>query len=268
MKISENSQVRAKRAARLNVILAAVRENSGVRLNELARELGVSTETIRRDMERLSQEGLIKRTYGGAVAPMLGVDPSLNERLEISGHNASLLAPVAASLVRPGEVLCLSSGVMSLRFAQCLASSAGQLTVITTSLSVASVLGRNPEIRVILAPGDYDPSEQAVFGPETQQFLLRFRTDSAFFGASGLTGEGPSESRSSVAWNLRAMLKKTSRNVLIIDSDKVGRSHLEQIVPLENIHVIVTDKPLPRHLAEALARAGGQVLLVPASASA
>ncbi|SEQ18267.1 transcriptional regulator, DeoR family [Faunimonas pinastri] len=265
MRQKTDRRINSDRAARLTRIIAAVQLNATIRLNALAEEFGVSTETIRRDLDLLSREGKIHRTYGGAAAA-LGVDRSLTERMEANVVARDLIARSAAGMVRPGEVLFISSGVTSLQFAQHLGETGHVLTVLTTSLIVAATLGRCPSIRVVLAPGDYDPSEQAVFGPETQAFLRRFRVDAVFYGASGLTPDGPSESRSAVAWNLRAMIDMAERNVLLIDQSKFGLFHLERIIALGDVDVIVTDAAPAVALHDAIQTAGVDLCICEAEA--
>jgi DeoR/GlpR family transcriptional regulator of sugar metabolism len=254
---------KVSRGERLRRIVAAIGANSTIRLNRLAEEFGVSTETIRRDLDKLSRQGLVSRTYGGAAAAPIGADPSFAERLESNAAARDAIALDAVTLARPGEVLLISSGVTSLQFAQRLAVAASDVTVVTTSLRVAAAVGGNPTIRVVLAPGDYDASEAAVFGPETHAFIARFHASTLFFGASGLTAEGVYESRSPVAWTLRAMIGQARRVVLLLDHTKFDSVHFERVCGLADLDVVVTDAAPDAALAEALDAAAVDLRIAP-----
>jgi DeoR/GlpR family transcriptional regulator of sugar metabolism len=256
MSITDEARpAKLSRDERLRRIVAAIGASATIRLNRLADEFGVSTETIRRDLDKLSRQGLVSRTYGGAAAAPFGADPSFAERLESNAAARDAIGQEAVTLVRPGEVLLISSGVTSLQFAQRLAVVAAGITVVTTSLRVAGALGGNPSVRVVLAPGDYDAGEAAVFGPETHAFIARFHASTMVFGASGLTAEGVYESRSPVAWTLRAMIERAHRVVLLLDHAKFDSVHFERVCGLADLDVVVTDAAPDAGLAEALAAA-------------
>lgn len=240
------------RAERLRLVLSAIRVNSSVRLSSLAEEFSVSQETIRRDLEKLHSQGLISRTYGGAMAYSPGRDPSFTERMETNVQVRDALAQEAVKLVQPGDVLFISSGVTSLQFAQHLAPIAEDLTVLTTSVRVANAFFGRESVRVLLAPGEFDAVEQSVSGAETQAFFSKFHGTKLFFGASGLTVDGPNESRSPIAWNLRAMIGQVEQVILVADHSKFGVRHLEAVSELADIDILVTDQMPDELLMEAI----------------
>src|SRR6266404_1395276 len=142
-------------------ILAELRI-SAIRISDLAAELGVSTETIRRDLKELGESGSIDRTYGGAVARPFGFEPAWNERFNTMTEERARIATLAARLVRPGEVLAIDAGSTTLHFARCLAAELRDLTVVTNSFVVAMALAANRSIKVIACPGHYDSHEGSV----------------------------------------------------------------------------------------------------------
>lgn len=249
------------RADRLEKILASIRLNSSIRLSVLAEEYNVSAETIRRDLERLHSQGLISRTYGGAMSHAPLGDPSFTERMEANKQVRDAIASRAAKLVKPGDVIFVSSGVTSFQFAQHLSAATEEITVITTSVRVAQALGGQGKSRVILAPGDFDAVEQSVSGADTRAFLERFYGASVFFGASGLTEEGPNESRSPIAWNLRSMIGRAEQVVLLADRTKFGAKHLELISDLSAIDILVTDAAPENGLLRAINESAVQMIV-------
>ncbi len=237
---------------------------SAVRISDLAAELGVSTETIRRDLKELGESGSFHRTYGGAVARPYGFEPAWNERFNAMTAERVLIADLAARLVQPGEVLAIDAGSTTLHFARRLATELQELTVVTNSFAVAMALAANRSIKVVACPGHYDAHEGNVTGPDTLAFLARFNVNRAFIGASGITVEGPNEVDSGAAAVKRVMLQRAEERVLLVDHSKFGRQHLEIVCPLDGIHRVVTDRAPKHALADALRRAKTKISAGPA----
>jgi DeoR/GlpR family transcriptional regulator of sugar metabolism len=237
-------------------ILAALAADPTVRISALAAEFGVSTETVRRDIEELSRRGAVRRTYGGASVTHAGQQPAVGQRERMAVAERARIAAAAAALVEPGAVLMVDAGSTTAHFARALAARDPSGTVLTNSLIVAEALGAAEGMRVILCPGDFYAAERAAYGPETHGFLERFNADMALIGASGLTVAGPSDVESRASWVKRAMLGQAVRRVLLVDSGKFGKAHLERICGLSTLTDLVTDRPPPPDLAAALDRAG------------
>jgi DeoR/GlpR family transcriptional regulator of sugar metabolism len=250
-----NPSPRLTKKHRQDRILAELRASTTIRISELAAELEVSAETIRRDLKEMGDGGLIDRTYGGAVARPFGFEPTWNERFNAMTEERARIAATAAGLVQPGEVLAIDAGSTTLHFARRLAAEQKQLTVITNSFAVAMALAQNPGIEVISCPGHYDAHEGSLTGPDTIAFLGRFNANRAIIGASGLTGEGPNEVNSGAAAVKRAMLQRAAERMLLVDHSKFDRPHLEVVCPLRDIHRLISDRPPGRELAAALRRA-------------
>ncbi len=236
-------------------IVALLRTNPAVRIAELAREFGVSTETVRRDLDELGEIGAVNRTYGGAARAAMGYEAAVNERLQERITERGRIGRLASSLVEPGDVLMIDGGSTTIHFARHLAAEGERLTVLTNSLGVAAALGQNPSIKVVMCPGDYHPYEGIVTGPETITFLERFVVDKAFIGASGLTDDGPSEVHSSAAWVKRRMLGQAEQNYLLLDATKFNKARHEKICRLAEIGNLVSDRRPKGRLRTALDRA-------------
>ncbi len=255
---------RLTKPERFERIVAELRASPTVRISALAEAFGVSTETVRRDIDELSRRGLVNRTYGGAAAHALAREPAVNERYRLLVEQRSRLGARAAELVEPGEVLMIDAGSTTTHFAQRLAARARDLTVLTNCIGVALALGQAPGIRVVLCPGDYNMREGGTFGHETGAFLDRFHADKAFIGASGLTVDGPVEVDSAGCWIKRRMIARADRVLLLADATKFGVPSLERVCPLSEIDDLVADAEPPAALAEALRAAGVRVHLAEA----
>lgn len=258
-----NDRPQSRKHARQDRIIALLRANPAVRVADLAREFGVSTETVRRDLDELSGVGAVNRTYGGAARSSMGHEAAVNERLQEHVGERERIAQHASTLVETGDLVMIDGGSTTIHFARQLAAQSRRVTVLTNSLGVAVALGRDPSSNVVLCPGDYHPSEGIVTGPETIAFLDRFFVDRAFIGASGLTEAGPSEAHSGAAWVKRRMLRQAKRSYLLLDSSKFNVLRHELVCPLKEIGDLVTDRRPSGALRTALNKAAVKVDLVP-----
>jgi len=252
---------RLSRGERFERIVAELRARPSVRISRLASEFGVSSETVRRDIDELTRRGLVDRTYGGAAAHALMREPAIDDRFRLHVAVRGRIGACAAAVIEPGDTVMIDSGSTTMHFAKRLAAVANDITVITNSLAVALALGTAPGVRVMLCPGDYDPREGGTFGAETCAFLRRFIAAKAVIGASGLTAEGPVEARTDASWVKRVMLERSARGLLLVDHTKFDQPSLEVICPFDELDDVVTDAPPPAALARALKRAGVAVRL-------
>ncbi len=242
-----------KKAVRQRLIVAELGLSPAVRTSDLARRLGVSAETVRRDIEELTQRGLVSRTYGGAAGRQLGLQPEFQDRNTLAVEEREAIARAAAKLVQPGDVIMIDSGSTTARFAHVLAEMAEKITVITNCFAVANALVQQASVRVLFCPGDFTARERGVYGSETCSFLQRFNADIAFIGASGLTFEGPNDVETQACWVKRTMIDRAERSVLLLDGAKFNRRHLELVCPMERLSDIITDRAPDAALAEKIA---------------
>ncbi|WP_082765660.1 DeoR/GlpR family DNA-binding transcription regulator [Phenylobacterium sp. CCH12-B4] len=243
------------RHERQELILAEMRVGTNVRIGDLAARFGTSTETIRRDLDLLSQKGLINRTYGGG-APCLSLEPGMRERHRLMAVERRRIALAAAEAVGTGDVVMIDAGSSTLHLANVLAGLNRRIVAITNGLPIADALGKASQIRVVVCPGDLNAAQGAMVGPETTAFLSKLNADRAYFGASGLTADGPTEAESGMAWVKRAMIERAAEAVLLADHSKFDVRMLEVVCPLADLRRVVTDQPPPEGLAQALKRSG------------
>ncbi len=245
-------------------ILRDLRLNPALRVAHLAKAFGVTTETIRRDLDALGADGRLARTYGGAAAAPGEREPALHERQHLRVAERNRIGGRAAALIKPGDVLMIDSGSTTLHFARHLASRLKNLTVITNSPAIAATLGVNGTMKIILCPGEYDTFEGGVFGVHTVEFLKQWHADRTLIGASGMSIGGPSEAISDAVHIKRAMMAQAKRSTLLADATKFDQRHLELIHPWHLVDEVVVDQKPPPPLAEALREADVKVLVAPA----
>ena len=257
---SEKRQDRVKKSERRQQILLELKLRPHVRINELAQRFNVSTETVRRDFEALSNDGLIARAHGGASAPAQGHYPSLNERTRAQVEEREQIGISAADMIQDGETVMIDSGSTTIEMARALAYLGTHCTVITNSIPVAMTLGHGAA-RVLLCPGEYLATESATIGTETLEFLSRFSVDKCMIGSSGFSAEGPSETVQGFAAVKRMMLTRAAQRYLLIDSGKFGRKGLARVSELAELNSIITDTKPTGELLDAITAAGVEIFV-------
>lgn len=248
------------KAGRQRQIVADLRLYPAIRVGELAVRLGVSTETIRRDLAELDGRGLISRTYGGAMRPVV-FEPGLAEREGLMVAERQRIAAAAAGQIERNDILMIGGGATTLHFAKQVAALDLPLTVITHAFSIAMALAANPLVRVLMLPGEYDSREGLIHGAETVEALQRFRANKAFLGASGLTVEGPNDAAMGPGQVYGAMMRRASRTLVLADHSKFDRPSLMVYGPWSAAVTLVSDAAPAGDLAAALAEGGTAVLM-------
>ncbi len=253
---------RRSKATRHARILAEMRASPTLRVSELAAELAVSTETIRRDLLELGERGLINRTYGGAVRP-LGTEPSVAERHRMMVEEREAIAAAAVKVLRPNEVVAIGAGATTTHVARRMAAECRDITVITHSFSVATVLAPNPTISVLMCPGRYDGREGMIVGAETIEFLQSYNANWAILGATGITAEGFSDASAAAASVYKAMMHRAVQTMVVADHGKFDQKALAIWGRWQDVGRLITDTAPPEALARALHRARVEAIIAP-----
>lgn len=250
---------RLRKDERRRRILLELALKPHVRTAELAARFGVSGETVRRDVEALSQAGRLRRAYGGASAPHPGARRDLDQRRRERVAEREMIGRAAAAMVADGETLMIDAGSTTIQFARFLAFSEKRVTVVTNSLEVAMSLGHGRSARVVLAPGDLVPEEGAVIGPQTLEFLEGRHADRCFLGASALSEAGVTESVEGFDAIKRRMMRQSRSRHFLVDASKFGETHFARVAGFDQFQSLCTDRSPGGPLGAALAAGGVQV---------
>lgn len=229
-----------RKAVRQQNILSAISESPSLRIVDLARAYEVSTETIRRDLDELTQKGLLNRTYGGAVRTM-NTEPTVTERHRLFTEEREHIAREAVRHFGDGKMFMMGSGATTVHVARRMATDLRDITVITHSFGVATVLSMNPTIRVIVAPGDYIASEGAMAGAQTLNFLHQYSADYAILGASGVTADGPSEALIDCGIIYNTMIQRSNKSIIVADHSKFDMVFPSNYASWQAIDRLITD---------------------------
>lgn len=249
----------SKKTQRHDRILSVLDANPSIRVNELADELGVSTETVRRDLTELDDTGRIKRTYGGAVRTKT-FEPALSERSLLHVEARETIARLAVERVGDADSLFIGGGATLLHFARALRHINRRLTVLTPAFSIATELSTNPLIEVMALPGIVEPKEGLVIGGETLKCIAQFRTPMAVVGASGVDSNGVSEALLNAAQVYASMINNADETLVLADSSKFGARSLQQTTPLNASLCLITEKAPDPLLHDAIRRSGAELI--------
>ena len=216
-----------------------------VRVSDLATDLAVSEMTVRRDLERMQEEGLLTKVHGGAVTVGRSAEePGFDAKLGQARSEKEAIAREAVGLVRPGSSVGLSAGTTTWSLARLLPSVPG-ITVLTNSLSAAVEIHRvDPATPVVLSGGIRTPSD-ALVGPVADTAIRSLYVDVLFLGVHGMDPEaGYTTPNLSEAETNRTLVANARQVVVLADSTKWRMIGLSRIAPLEAADVVVSDDGL------------------------
>ncbi|GAB3352746.1 DeoR/GlpR family DNA-binding transcription regulator [Lysobacter tyrosinilyticus] len=249
-------------------IVAWINERGSATVNEMAHEFGVSTVTLRADLQALEESGALERSHGGALPVASRETPITEAPLSVKRaryHDEKVdIARVAAAMIRDGETIILDSGSTTFEIARLLGQlPLRSLTVVTNALNIATELVDGPShIRVLMLGGVLRPLSYSMVGPDAELTLSRIVADRLFLGADavdpelGVTTADPTEAQ------LNSRMVEVARETIVLaDASKFGRRSFSRIAPLEAVHCIVTDRKAPRELVAAFRKRGVEVQL-------
>ena len=251
---------------RQTLILERVREDGGVRVADLARELGVSDMTVRRDLELLHNRGLIEKVHGGATSlPGSALfEPGFAVKLRLQQDEKDAIADAAVGLIAPGTAIGISAGTTTYALARRLIDVAG-LTVVTNSVPVADVLHRagRSDQTIILTGGVRTPSD-ALVGPFAVAALRTIHLDQVFMGVHGMDPQsGFTTPNVLEADTDRALIASARRLVVVADSSKWGVIGISSIARLDEADTLVTDSGLTDEARAIAAEQVREVVIAP-----
>ncbi len=233
---------RLSKKQRQERILQRLGSDVTVRIMSLAEQFDVTTETIRRDIDELTNKGLVSRTYGGAASKSLITEPNIHQRRQANVAECKRVAHHAATLIEPGDVLMIDSGSTTSHFARALAARMIQLTVLTNCLPIVQGFGGIPDVHVIMCPGDYRDTENGVYGHQTTNFLNHFQANVAIIGAGGITENDITDADVEASWIKRKMIERSEKTLLLLDHGKFGKRMFNNVCSLKEIDDLVVDK--------------------------
>jgi DeoR family transcriptional regulator, fructose operon transcriptional repressor len=227
---------------RRQAILAQVREHAAVSAEDLARQFSVSVETIRRDLRRLQERGLLERVYGGATQPSgRSTEGTFATRSSRNMDRKRAIAALAASLVEPEETVIIDVGTTALEVAMALpANFRGR--VLTNSVQVATRVSGRTDVELLVCGGQVRAGDGACFGPHAEAFFAEFYADRAFLGSGGVHPEaGLTDYYPAEVAVRRTIIGHTANTYVLADSSKLGVIAVDRVCSLDRVTAVVTD---------------------------
>jgi len=259
MRRAKAKDLAPKRLEQLRQILS---QDQVVRVDDLTAQLGVSTATIRRDLDMLERLGELRRVYGGAVSTGSRLEePLFDDKTSIAAAEKLRIAQAALKYIQPNDTVYLDGGSTVLELARLL-KERSNVTIVTNSLRAAAELaGRGP--RLILVGGELRRLAQTTVGPLTRFLICELRVDKAFMGTIGLSLEGgltttdPNE-----AYTKELVMEHACEVILLADSSKAHKISFTRSGRLEKVRILITDRLIDRKLSQGLRKRGIQVVRV------
>lgn len=248
-------------------ILERIQREGGASVRDLARDYGVSTITVHRDLERLARDGLVERVHGGARSQgsrsaRIAVATDWAKRLQQAQPEKQAIAARAAAFVEDGSTIFVDSSTTCLELARYLERHPPRaLTLVTNSPAIALELHAQ-SVHVIVTPGEVDQTLRMIGGRWAVEFLAGLNIETAFFSAGGVTLEhGLTTTRRSLADTLHAAAASSKRTIALIDSSKFGLSALLPIATLEQLDALIVDDALSPETLAAYEAAGVNLIV-------
>lgn len=228
------------REARQSFILNELKIRNRVLSADIAQQLSVSEDTIRRDLKEMDSKGLLTKVHGGAVAKSFY--PFSYHREEIYDQpNKELIANKAVSLVQPGQVILITGGTTNLEFIAKLPADLSA-TFFTPSLQAATQLAKHPSIEVILIGGKVSHESQISLGADALNTLSQIRADLCFLGTGHVdVANGLSEFDWEVVQLKKAMIRSSTKIISLTLSAKLNSTQRYQVCPIQSINTLVTE---------------------------
>lgn len=242
-------------------ILRLTRAAGRVEVTELAAELDVAPETIRKDLTVLERSGVVRRVHGGAMpVERLGFEPAVAARDVVLTAEKERIAKAALAEVPEDGAILLDAGTTTARLASVMPADR-ELTVVTNGLPLASRLAAYPNLTVLLVGGRVRGRTLAAVDTWALHALSEVYVDVAFMATNGVSVErGLTTPDPAEAAVKAAMMAAARRVVLLADHSKVGHDHFSRFGTLAQIDVLVTDSGLDERTAAELAAAGPRVV--------
>ena len=252
--------------ARQNLIEQIALRDGEVIISRVAKELNVSIETIRRDINVMCEQNILEKVHGGAIPVKASLsEASYSQRKSSNNAIKTKIGKAAARLIKPGQVVAFSTGST----VEAVAAQVSQkITALTNSLPVGNILSEMKDRgtfsgQTVLFGGDLHPTEHLTFGSSTCRQVRDYFADVAFVGVAALSRSGLMSTDKDEGMVSAEMVKCANRVVVVAESQKLGKRSIFRFAKLDEIHTIVTDGkfPIGVELKSALAESNIEIII-------
>lgn len=251
------------KAERQKFIITKMALDHKVSTIDLALDLNVSEDTVRRDLNELNKKGFLEKVYGGAVPIEEKVTNVFNNvfgNVVVNGDKKDTIGKKALSLISDGQVIIMSGGTTNLAFTKLLPPDL-KATIYTYSLPIAMQLSQHPNIELIFIGGKLQKNAMVTIGMDVVQVLSKLKADICFMGSSSINVRlGLTEMGYEVSLVKKAMMEASDKVVCMVTSEKLNTKMPYVVCELNQLNLIITDlNPEAPILADYI-KAGVQLL--------
>ena len=241
------------------LLLEQLRQSQSASVEQLAQSLGVTLQTVRRDVQRLAEQGLVARFHGGVRLPSSTIENLAHPQREtLHAEGKRRIARAVAQQIPAGCSVILNIGTTTEAVARALLGRQG-LRIITNNINVAATLSGNPDCEVIVAGGVVRARDRGIVGEAAVDFMRQFRVDIAIIGISGIEPDGTLRDFDLREVKVAQTIIEQAREVwLVADHSKFNRPAMVQLATLAQIDRLFTDAPPPEPFPRLLKEAGVQ----------
>ena len=247
------------KAERHHYIMTKLAEEHRVNTIQLAVDLDVSEDSIRRDLSKLHEKGLLEKVYGGGI-PVAEKNKSVFDILITNEDKKKAIAAKALSLLHDGQVVIMSGGTTNLIFSKLIPPSL-KATIYTYSLPIAMQLSQYPNIDLIFIGGKMQKNAMVTIGIDVLQVLSKIKADICFMGVSSINiKQGLTEMGYEVSIVKKAMIESSDRVVAMFTTDKINTKRPHVVCDIAKLDTIVTELDSSDASLEEYVKSGVSVL--------
>jgi len=248
-------------------ILELIATGIATQYEEIAKNLGVSTMTVRRDLAYLEDSRFLQKTNAGvySLKEDITVDPAFTQRITASRERKDAIAEAALEFIEDGDILGIDSSSTALALEKHLAHNAkNNITIVTNSLMAPSILSRCANVELIVAGGAMRKSSFSTIGSVACSTMEHFNYDKAIISANGIDfHKGLCDTNSEEIATKMALIKNAHQVIVLLDSSKFGKRALQSFCLISAIDILITDWGAGDDQVDLIAEAGVQVIRAP-----
>lgn len=237
-------------------IIKLLSSSSFISVTKLSEVFEVSEMTIRRDLNQLEKENLVKRVFGGAISKESStVEPSYNDREQKAREEKNYVANLASDFVIDNTIIGVDCGSTCLELVKHLMNR--KLTIVTNSLRIMNLCMDSPTLNVIVPPGTLRKSEGSLIGSKTVQFFDDIHLNQSFIGVGGVDLDfGCSDYSFEDVEVKKAMINCSDEILVLADKNKLGKKTCSRICNLADVDILITNRDLEVEYQNKLLTAG------------
>ncbi len=264
MSEAETLTARRDTSSRRQRIVSLLREQGSVQIPALAEMFGVSTQTLRKDLNFLDSKGICTRTPGGAMlnrGTSTVREDAVDVKRTLFADEKVRIGRAAAALINDGESVLLDSGTTTLQVARHMNPDDAPV-VVTNDVGILNELLSHDNVQLVFLGGALRRKSQSFFGTQTEQALQDLHVDKLFLAADGFDIEKGITTHFEPEALLNRKMCEVAREIIVVsDSSKFGRICLHKILEPQRISKFITDSGIPAEARAALARMGVEVII-------